>query len=94
MAARLDKETREKFYGDLAMRASHNSTGTGSFADTFDRTLDKEFSDTDDASEGTKLQLDFPIFTNNLCTWLFKLQVSEDRVLCDPSEISFYLDFK
>ncbi|XP_010919182.1 K(+) efflux antiporter 5 isoform X1 [Elaeis guineensis] len=53
VAARPDKETREKFYGELAKGASHNSSGKGSFADIFDRVLDKEFSDTDDASEGT-----------------------------------------
>ncbi|XP_008780041.2 K(+) efflux antiporter 5 isoform X1 [Phoenix dactylifera] len=53
VAARPDKETREKFYGELAKGASHNSSGKGSFADMFDRVLDKEFSDADDASEGT-----------------------------------------
>lgn len=52
VVARPDKETREKFYGELAKGASHNSSGKGSFADIFDRVLDKEFSDTDDASEG------------------------------------------
>ncbi|KAG1362346.1 putative Growth-regulating factor 10 [Cocos nucifera] len=53
VAARLNKETRGKCYEELAMRASHNSTGTGSFADIFDRMLDKEFLDTDEASEVT-----------------------------------------
>lgn len=37
----------ERFYGDLVMEPSKNSSGDGSIADIFDRVLDKEFSEND-----------------------------------------------
>ncbi|KAJ6842772.1 K(+) efflux antiporter 5-like isoform X1 [Iris pallida] len=45
--SRPDKETMERFYGDLVMEPSKNSSGDGSIADIFDRVLDKEFSEND-----------------------------------------------
>ncbi|XP_020094430.1 K(+) efflux antiporter 5 [Ananas comosus] len=45
--ARPDKETREKFYGDLVTGSTRNSTGEGSIAEMFDRVLEKEFSEND-----------------------------------------------
>nr|CAD1835349.1 unnamed protein product [Ananas comosus var. bracteatus] len=45
--ARPDKETREKFYGDLVTGSTRNSTGDGSIAEMFDRVLEKEFSEND-----------------------------------------------
>ncbi|XP_072962712.1 K(+) efflux antiporter 5 [Typha angustifolia] len=47
VVARPDKETREKFYGNLMMGPSHNSSGEGSIAEMFDRVLEKEFSEGD-----------------------------------------------
>ncbi|KAF0911072.1 hypothetical protein E2562_005456 [Oryza meyeriana var. granulata] len=46
-AARPDKETREKFYGNLVTNGSSNASGDGSIAEMFGRVLDKEFSDSD-----------------------------------------------
>ncbi|XP_074562627.1 K(+) efflux antiporter 5-like isoform X1 [Curcuma longa] len=43
--ARPDKETREKFYGDLVRSQVRNDSGDGSIADMFDRVLEKEFSE-------------------------------------------------
>lgn len=45
--ARPDKETRDKFYGNLTMYEHTNSSGDGSIADMFGRVLDKEFSEND-----------------------------------------------
>ncbi|KAJ4952532.1 hypothetical protein NE237_029364 [Protea cynaroides] len=45
--ARSDKETRERFYGNLSMDASPPVSGEGSIAKIFDRVLEKEFSDND-----------------------------------------------
>ncbi|RWV81978.1 hypothetical protein GW17_00056560 [Ensete ventricosum] len=45
--SRPDKETREKFYGNLVKGESRNSSGEGSIADIFDRVLEKEFSEND-----------------------------------------------
>lgn len=47
VTARPDKETMERFYGNLAMDSPHNNTGDGSIADMFDRVLQKEFSEND-----------------------------------------------
>ncbi|KAJ3682075.1 hypothetical protein LUZ60_014648 [Juncus effusus] len=44
---RPDKETREKFYGSLVNGSKNNSTSEESFADMFDRVLEKEFSEND-----------------------------------------------
>jgi hypothetical protein len=44
---RPDKETREKFYGNLVNGSKNSSSGEGSIADMFDRVLEKEFSDND-----------------------------------------------
>ncbi|XP_072958908.1 K(+) efflux antiporter 5-like isoform X4 [Typha angustifolia] len=52
VSVRPDKETREKFYGNLVTGSSPNSSGDGSIADMFDRVLEKEFSE-NDAPEGT-----------------------------------------
>ncbi|THU73219.1 hypothetical protein C4D60_Mb04t20500 [Musa balbisiana] len=49
--SRPDKETREKFYGNLVKGESRNSSGEGSIAEIFDRVLEKEFSE-NDAPEG------------------------------------------
>ncbi|KAL5209857.1 hypothetical protein ABZP36_005480 [Zizania latifolia] len=46
-AARPDKETREKFYGNLVTNGTRNASGDGSIAEMFGRVLDKEFSDSD-----------------------------------------------
>ncbi|KAG8073285.1 hypothetical protein GUJ93_ZPchr0006g42012 [Zizania palustris] len=46
-AARPDKETREKFYGNLVTNGVSNASGDGSIAEMFGRVLDKEFSDSD-----------------------------------------------
>ncbi|XP_062209724.1 K(+) efflux antiporter 5-like isoform X2 [Phragmites australis] len=46
-AARPDKETREKFYGNLVTNGTRNASGEGSIAEMFGRVLDKEFSDSD-----------------------------------------------
>ncbi|KAJ4803584.1 Potassium efflux antiporter [Rhynchospora pubera] len=44
---RPDKETREKFYGNLVNGAKNSTSGEGSIADMFDRVLEKEFSEND-----------------------------------------------
>lgn len=49
VAARSDKEIRERFYGTL-VNASGTDAGDGSIANMFDRVLEKEFSDTDQSS--------------------------------------------
>lgn len=44
---RPDKETREKFYGNLVNGSKNTTSGEDSIADIFDRVLEKEFSDND-----------------------------------------------
>lgn len=44
---RPDKETREKFYGNLVNGSKNSTSGEGSIADMFDRVLEKEFSEND-----------------------------------------------
>ncbi|XWS61054.1 hypothetical protein CRYUN_Cryun07bG0092800 [Craigia yunnanensis] len=46
VAARSDKEIRERFYGNL-VNSSSTGTGEGSIAKMFDRVLEKEFSEND-----------------------------------------------
>ncbi|XP_022724935.1 K(+) efflux antiporter 5-like isoform X1 [Durio zibethinus] len=50
IAARSDKEIRERFYGNLA-NSSSTGTGEGSIAKMFDRVLEKEFSENDQPEE-------------------------------------------
>ncbi|KAJ4956998.1 hypothetical protein NE237_013781 [Protea cynaroides] len=45
--ARSDKETRERFYGNLSLDSSPPDSNEGSIAKIFDRVLEKEFSDND-----------------------------------------------
>ncbi|KAF9614666.1 hypothetical protein IFM89_019794 [Coptis chinensis] len=47
VSGRSDKETRERFYGNLSHDASPPATGEGSIAKMFDRVLEKEFSEND-----------------------------------------------
>lgn len=51
VAARSDKETRQRFYGNL-LNSSAPDNGEGSIAKMFDRVLEKEFSE-NDQPEGT-----------------------------------------
>lgn len=46
MAARSDKETRERFYGNV-VNSTAPGNGEGSIAKMFDRVLEKEFSEND-----------------------------------------------
>ncbi|KAF8379346.1 hypothetical protein HHK36_028780 [Tetracentron sinense] len=46
-SARADKETRERFYGNLSLEASTPDSGEGTIAKMFDRVLEKEFSEND-----------------------------------------------
>ncbi|RZC57665.1 hypothetical protein C5167_004973 [Papaver somniferum] len=48
---RTDKETRERFYGNLSMTASPPNSDEGSIAKIFNNVLDKEFSDSDQPEE-------------------------------------------
>lgn len=54
LSARSDKETRERFYGNL-VNSSAPETGEGSIAKMFDRVLEKEFSENDqpEGSDGS-----------------------------------------
>ncbi|KAL5727914.1 K(+) efflux antiporter 5 [Ranunculus cassubicifolius] len=44
---RTDKETRERFYGNLSLDAAPPGAGEGSFAKIFESVLEKEFSEND-----------------------------------------------
>ena len=57
VTARSDKEIRERFYGNL-INSTAPTSGDGSFAQMFDKVLEKEFSD-NDLPEGLGLQLSF-----------------------------------
>ncbi|KAI3918131.1 hypothetical protein MKX01_041451 [Papaver californicum] len=48
---RTDKETRERFYGNLSMTASPPNSDEGSIAKIFNNVLDKEFSESDQPEE-------------------------------------------
>ncbi|KAK6926337.1 Cation/H+ exchanger [Dillenia turbinata] len=54
-AARSDKETRERFYGNIVFNSSASNSSDGSIAQMFDRVLEKEFSDNDqpEGSDGS-----------------------------------------
>ncbi|PIA49852.1 hypothetical protein AQUCO_01300536v1 [Aquilegia coerulea] len=47
VSARSDKETRERFYGNLTLDSAPPDSGEGSIAKMFDRVLEKEFSEND-----------------------------------------------
>ncbi|KAK9147607.1 hypothetical protein Scep_006364 [Stephania cephalantha] len=49
---RTDKETRERFYGNLTLGAAPPVAGEGSIAKMFDQVLEKEFSAENDTPEG------------------------------------------
>ncbi|KAK9103518.1 hypothetical protein Sjap_020772 [Stephania japonica] len=49
---RTDRETRERFYGNLTMGAAPPAPGEGSIAKIFDQVLEKEFSAENDTPEG------------------------------------------
>lgn len=65
--ARPDKETREKFYGDLVTGSTRNSTGEGSIAEMFDRVLEKEFSE-NDSPEGKGVSSLSHLFDQDPCS--------------------------
>lgn len=69
--ARPDKETREKFYGDLVRSEVRNNSGDGSIADMFDRVLEKEFSE-NDTPEGEQSRFFFS-FPSWFLTWVIDL---------------------
>lgn len=49
MSARSDKETRQRFYGNL-VNTTEEDSGDGSIAKMFDRVLEKEFPDNEQSS--------------------------------------------
>ncbi|KAF5205215.1 Glutathione-regulated potassium-efflux system protein [Thalictrum thalictroides] len=47
VSVRSDKETRERFYGNLTLDSAPPNSGEGSIAKMFDRVLEKEFAEND-----------------------------------------------
>ena len=58
---RPDKETREKFYGNLVNGSKNTTSGEDSIAEMFDRVLEKEFSE-NDAPEGKIFHFHFHFY--------------------------------
>lgn len=85
MSARSDKETRQRFYGNL-VNTTEEDSGDGSIAKMFDRVLEKEFPDNEQSSGSASFA--FLNFSFLFCSFFFFLMLN--FMICAVILVDFF----